>query len=263
MDSLNSPLIDSHCHPHFLPLGEDIGAVVQGMDEHGVVAALAIATTRREWEIVQQLTQDYPQRFYAALGLHPTNPEILNADDLYESAQSPSVVAIGETGLDFFRNNVDEAQQRKQFIAQIQVARALKKPLIIHTRDSLDATLEILRAENAQDIGGVLHCWTGDKDGVAAAIDINFCVSFTGIVSFKNAANLRAVVRSTPADSYMVETDAPYLAPEPKRGQTNTAGYVRHVAAAVAAARNESLNQVAADTTKTFARLFKISALAS
>lgn len=255
-EDADSVLIDSHCHPHFPPLGADPAAVVAEMDAQQVAAALAVATTQQEWTTVCQLAAHYPARFFAALGIHPTTDEPLDEDALHTAAQNPAVLAIGETGLDFYRNTVDEAQQRRQFAAHIRVARAVKKPLIIHTRDSLDAVLDVLQKENAQDIGGVLHCWTGDAQGVAAAVAINFCVSFTGIVSFKNAEVLRAVVRTTPADAYMVETDAPYLAPVPQRGKTNTPGYVRYVAQAVAAARNTTTAQVAAETTATFHRLF-------
>ena len=144
----------------------------------------------------------------------------------------------------------------RRFAAHIAAARRLQKPLIIHTRDSMAATLDMLKAENAKEVGGVLHCYTGDTDGVRAALDINFIVSFTGIISFKKSDNMREVAKLVPADGYMVETDAPYLAPVPQRGKTNTPAYVRHVAEALAVARKTSLEQIAHETTQTFNRLF-------
>ena len=253
-------LIDSHCHPHFPPLGEDIAGVVAAMREHGVVHALAVATCLAEVNTVKRLVTKYGDFFSTACGVHPTTDknERVSVDDLVRLCVDESVLAIGETGLDFFRDEVPEAVQRERFAVHIAAARELHKPLIIHTRDSLDSVLDMLRAEKADEVGGVLHCYTGDVDGARRGLDVNFMVSFSGIASFKKAEQLREVARYIPASRYLIETDAPYLAPTPYRGKTNTPGYVRFVAAAVAAARGYSEAQVAAETTANFRQLFNV-----
>lgn len=260
-DAVYSPdaghLVDSHCHPHFPPLGEDADKVVETMRAHGVFRALAIATTLGEAATVSRLAAAYPGVFYAACGIHPTTDEDADAATLTQLCADKSVLAVGETGLDFFRDGVPAATQRRRFAAHIAAAVALNKPLVIHTRDSLDATLDMLRSEDAGRAGGVLHCYTGDMDGVRRALDINFMVSFSGIVAFKNAHTLREVARFVPSAHYLVETDAPYLAPPPHRGKINQPGYVRYVAAAVAQARNCPETQIAAETTANFNRLFR------
>ncbi len=251
-------LVDSHCHPHFPPLGEDPAAVVADMSAMGVQAALAVATSAKEAPAILALTEKYPNRFFAACGIHPLSDDDKNDDEetIMRLCAAQKVLAVGETGLDFFRGGGNETAQRRRFAAHIAAARRLQKPLIIHTRDSMAATLDMLKAENAKEVGGVLHCYTGDTDGVRAALDINFIVSFTGIISFKKSDNMREVAKLVPADGYMVETDAPYLAPVPQRGKTNTPAYVRHVAEALAVARKTSLEQIAHETTQTFNRLF-------
>lgn len=251
-------LIDSHCHPHFPPLGADLTAVRTTMDEHRVSGALAVATTSLEWPVVKRLAQDYKGLFYAACGVHPLSGANEPDDEqaLTAACDDPQVLAVGETGLDFFHRQDTEAMQRRRFAAHIAAARRLKKPLIIHTRDSLAATLDMLIAENARDVGGVLHCFTGDAKDARAGLNLNFVVSFSGIVTFKKSEAMRAAAAAVPADGYMIETDAPYLAPAPHRGKTNTPGYVRYVAETLAAVRGQSPAQVAAETTATFNRLF-------
>ena len=252
-------LIDSHCHPHFLPLGDSVETVLADMTAAGVQAALAVATSEQEAQEVLALCKKYPERFFAACGIHPLSDDDEKDDDeaVIKLCADEKVLAVGETGLDFFRAGDSKAAQRRRFAAHIAAARRLQKPLIIHTRDSIAAVLDMLRAENASEVGGVLHCYTGGTEGAKAALDINFIVSFTGIISFKKSDDMRAVAKFVPADGYMVETDAPYLAPVPHRGKTNTPAYVRHVAEATAAARGVSLSQVAIETTQTFNRLFK------
>ena len=257
MNTNSCALIDSHCHPHFPPLGDDIAAVLEDMRTHHVAAALAVATCADEVATVKSLAANHPGVFYAACGVHPTTDEDADAKTLAQWCDDDIVLAVGETGLDFFRREVDEERQRRRFSAHIEAARRIGKPLIIHTRDSIDATLEMLEQENAADIGGVLHCFTGDARQMRRALAINFYVSFSGIVSFKNAGDLRDVLKQTPPQYYLVETDSPYLAPTPHRGKTNTPGFVRHVAAAAAQARNCSEEQVAAETTGNFNRLFR------
>ncbi|MBE8158209.1 MAG: TatD family hydrolase [Betaproteobacteria bacterium] len=250
-------LVDSHCHPHFPPLGENISVVRTAMSENHVAVALAVATCGGEWARVKSLAQEYPGVFYAAVGVHPLAGE--EADDeqtLAKACAAPEVLAVGETGLDFFRGGETEAMQRRRFAAHIAAARRLKKPLIIHMRNSQAAVFDMLRAENARDVGGVLHCFTGEPEDAHAARDINFIVSFSGIITYKKSEPLRQTAAAIPADGYLVETDAPYLTPAPHRGKTNTPAYVRYVAEAVAAARKETVAQTAAQTAKNFARVF-------
>ena len=251
-------LIDSHCHPHFPQLGGNITAVYQQMTAHQVSAALVVATKTSEWEIIRQLTTDYVNIFYAAIGIHPLAEASDTADEqtLIKACRSPQVIAVGETGLDFFRGKDNEAMQRQRFALHIAAAKQLNKPLIIHTRDSLAETLDMLRAENARNVGGVLHCFSGSYKDVVVARDINFIVSFSGIVTFKKSHDLRAIATAVDDDGYLVETDAPYLSPAPYRGKTNTPGYVRYVADAVAMARRQPIEKIAAATTENFNRLF-------
>ena len=249
-------LVDSHCHPHFPQFSGNIAAVRAGMREHNVAAALAIATTSAEFSTVKQLAADYPSEFYAACGIHPNNSEDISAEALQAACADETVIAVGETGLDYHHEG-DRDSQRHRFVLHIEAARALGKPLIIHTRNSLDDTLAVLAGCDVGEIGGVFHCYAGDVDGARRILDLGFCLSFTGIVSFKNAAAVRAAAAYVPSDRYMVETDAPYLAPVPHRGKCNTPGYVRYVAQAMAAARNSDEAQVARESSATFVRLFK------
>ena len=258
MTTATSALIDSHCHLHFPPLGDDIPALLAAMREHGVHSALAVATDRSEMETVRQLAAAHPQHIHAACGIHPTTDDTIDLAALIHACAPQTVIAVGETGLDHFHQPINRERQRANFTTHIEAARRLCKPLIIHTRESLTATLDILKAERADDIGGVMHCYTGDKESARRALDLNFYLSFSGIISFKNAAALREVAAWVPADRYLVETDSPYLAPVPYRGKTNTPGYVRHVARAVAAARGETETVVAIETTANFQRLFNI-----
>ena len=249
---------DSHCHPHFPQLGDNIADVLKEMKDNNVHRALTVATTGKEWARVKQLARDYPGVFYAACGVHPLSSEDEQDDEktLTEICATEEVLAIGETGLDFFRGKESEAMQRQRFAAHIAVARKLRKPLIIHARDSLTEILDMLRAENARDVGGVLHCFTGGQAEAKAGLDINFIISFSGIVTFKKTDDLRALAAATPADGYMVETDAPYLAPTPHRGKINTPGWTRHVGEMVAVARSQDPAKTAAETEANFNRLF-------
>lgn len=250
-------LIDSHCHPHFPQCG-DLAEVVAEMRAANIGAALAVATSRDELPVVAALPEQHPGRFHAALGLHPLGDDYAaTADEIAEWCRPGHVLAVGETGLDFFRGRETEDAQRRLFAAHIAAAKMLGKPLVIHTRDSADAALAMLKAEGADAVGGVLHCFTGDIRQAQAALDINFIISFSGVVTFKNADNIRAVARWVPADSYMVETDAPYLAPVPHRGKTNRPAYVRETARAVAVVRGADEATVAEETTNNFNRLFR------
>ena len=249
-------LIDSHCHPHFPQLG-DIADIAADMRAQNIASALAVATSRAEVPVVSDLAKNHPGVFYAALGLHPLSGESADADEIAGWCADESVLAVGETGLDFFRGRETESAQRELFSAHIAAAKRVGKPLVIHTRDSADAAIAALKAEGADAVGGVLHCFTGDIRQAKAALDINFIVSFAGMLTFKSAQNIRDVARWAPADSYMVETDAPYLAPVPHRGKTNRPAFVRETARALALARESDEATVARETTENFNRLFR------
>ena len=254
MSAVKHSLVDSHCHPHFPQLADLRDSLAAQMAQNGVSGALAVATDLQQGTEVKQLAADYPGVFYAACGVHPLSDSTCedSEESIIKCCSDKNVVAVGETGLDFFRGRDSEHKQRRRFAAHISAARKLNKPLIIHTRNSLPETLDMLAAENARDCGGVLHCYTGDAEGINIAAAINFIVSFTGIVSFGNAADMRAAAKAAPPDGYMVETDSPYLAPVPHRGKVCTPAMVRYVANAVATARNTTFAEVASQTTKTF-----------
>ena len=200
-------------------------------------------------------------RVSASVGLHPNeqdghDPDV---DELVAYAKHPKVIAIGETGLDYFRSEGDLDWQRDRFRRHITAAKQAGKPLIIHSRDAKEDTLRILEEESAGEAGGVMHCFTGDWDMAKRAMDLNFYISFSGIVTFKSARELQEVATRMPAERYLVETDSPYLAPVPHRGKPNQPAFVRHVAEFIAELRGESYEQVAAETTRNFEHLFKVS----
>lgn len=255
MTTDNCVVIDSHCHPHFPELGEDIEGMLQIMDANNVRAALAVATCKSEYEQVIALVNQYPSRFYAACGIHPCTDEDIELEVLQQWCSSEKIVAVGETGLDYFHKNISKDRQKKRFVLHIEVAKKIKKPLIIHMRDSFDSVIDLLCAH--RECVGVMHCFTGDISQAKQALDLGFYISFSGIVSFKKSTELRQVAAYVPSDRYLVETDSPYLAPVPYRGKTNSPGYVYHVANAVATARACSITQVATETTNNFYRLFR------
>ena len=257
MDESRPMLIDSHCHPHFPQLGGDAAAIAAAMRASGVVSALAVATCRAEMPTVLEWTRAHPGVFHAALGLHPLGGESADADEIAGWCGAAEVLAAGETGLDFFRGRETEAAQRELFAAHIAAAKRVGKPLVIHTRDSADAALEMLRAEGADAVGGVLHCFTGDIRQARLGLEINFMVSFSGVLTFKNAENVRMAARWAPADGYLVETDAPYLAPVPHRGKVNHPSYVCETARVLAEVRGCDLETVARQTAENFNRLFR------
>ncbi len=179
-------------------------------------------------------------------------------DELVDRAQHPGVIAIGETGLDYFRSEGDLDWQRERFRRHIAAAKQSGKPLIIHSRDAKEDTLKILEEEQASEVGGVMHCFTGDWEMAQRAMELNFYISFSGIVTYKSARELQEIATRMPADRYLVETDSPYLAPVPHRGKPNQPAFVRHVAEYIAELRGESYEQVAAATTENFRTLFKV-----
>ncbi len=252
-------LVDSHCHLNFAPLAEDIDGELAAAREAGVAHLLAIAVDLEHYPEVLALAEGHAE-ISASVGVHPNSREGEEPDveRLVALGGHPQVVAIGETGLDYFRSEGDLDWQRARFERHIAAARALGKPLVVHTREAAADTLDLLRACEASDCGGVIHCFTEDWPFARAVLDLGFYVSFSGIVTFKSARQVQDVARKVPADRYLVETDAPYLAPVPHRGKPNRPAWVRHVAEFVAGLRGEPLATVAEQTTANFQRLFGV-----
>ncbi len=251
-------LVDSHCHLDFPDLIENETDILERMADNGVTHALCVSVKLETLPAVIGLAERHANLF-ASVGVHPDNADCEEPDEarLLALAAHPRVVAIGETGLDYYWHKDAPEWQRARFRTHIRAARSCAKPLIIHTRNSAADTLRLMREEGADQVGGVMHCFTETLEVAKLALDLNFHISFSGIVSFKNAEALRDVARFVPSDRLLVETDAPYLAPMPFRGKTNQPAYVRHVAQAVADARGENLASVAEATTRNFFRLFK------
>jgi TatD DNase family protein len=252
-------LVDSHCHLDFPELAADIPNLLKTMEENRVGWALCAGVTLERFPAMLDIVRAHGNLF-AAVGVHPDTEEPAREADeatLLKLADDPKVVAIGETGLDYYRLTGDLEWQRERFRTHIRAARACGKPLIIHTRAAAEDTLRVLREEKAEEVGGVFHCFTETADVAREALDLGFHVSFSGIVTFKNAVDLKAVARTVPLDRLLVETDAPYLAPVPFRGKTNQPAYVRHVAEEIASLRELPLDAVISATTDNFFRLFK------
>lgn len=220
--------------------------------------ALCVSVTLDKFPEVLRLAEQY-DNFYASVGVHPDYENIKepSVDVLCRLAQHPKVVAIGETGLDYFRLNGDLEWQRSRFRTHIRAAILAGKPLIIHTRNAADDTLRIMQEEGAHQAGGVMHCFTESLEMAEAAIEMGFYISFSGIVTFKNAAQLKEVAQKIPLDKILVETDSPYLAPVPFRGKTNQPAYVKYVAQEIANLREISMEAVMQATTQNFFNLFK------
>jgi len=251
-------LVDSHCHLNFPELLANLPAIKQSMQDNQVGHALCISVTLPDFPQVLALAEEN-ENFYASVGVHPDYEDIQEptVDELIKLANHPKVIAIGETGLDYFRLTGDLEWQRTRFRTHIRAAIATGKPLVIHTRNSPEDTLRIMREENAQQVGGVMHCFTESLDVALEAIALGFYISFSGIITFKNAHTIKEVAKHVPLNRILVETDSPYLAPTPYRGKTNQPSYVKHVAEEVANLRGISFDELAAATTENFFRLFK------
>ena len=252
--------VDSHCHLNFPELAGQMPALLDAMAANRVTHALCISVTLPEFPDVLKLATEHAN-LYATVGVHPDTeglPEPSVAE-LVGLAARPKVVAIGETGLDYYRLTGDLEWQRTRFRTHIRAARSCGRPLVIHTRSAADDTLAIMREEQAGEAGGVMHCFTESWEVAQGALDLGFHISFSGIVTFKNAQPLKDVARRVPLDRMLIETDAPYLAPVPFRGKTNQPAYVRYVAEEIARLRGATVEQIAKATSANFFRLFGVS----
>jgi TatD DNase family protein len=252
-------LVDSHCHLDFPDLASRLDDVMASMRDNGVSHALCVSVNLEDFPRVLALAETHSNLF-ASIGVHPDyeNLEEPQAAQLASLARHPRIVAIGETGLDYFRLTGDLEWQRERFRQHIRAARACGKPLIIHTRAAAEDTLHIMAEEGADRVGGVMHCFTESWEVAQQAMEMNFYISFSGIVTFKNAVALKDVARKIGLKRMLIETDSPYLAPVPHRGKINQPAFVRHVAEEIAALRGIRLEEVAAATTANFFNLFKV-----
>lgn len=252
-------LIDSHCHLDFPELADNLPAILETMRENDVGAALCVSVTLEDFPKVLALAEQH-DNLYASVGVHPDYPDLREPTvaELVELARHPKIVAIGETGLDYYRLTGDLEWQRERFRVHIRAARQSRKPLIIHTRSASADTLRLMLEEGANEAGGVMHCFTESWEVAQGALDMGFHISFSGIVTFKNAKDLKDVASRVPLERLLVETDSPYLAPVPYRGKTNQPGWVKHVAEEVARLQNRTFVEVAAATTQNFLKLFNI-----
>jgi TatD DNase family protein len=253
-----TPLVDSHCHLNFEPLNAGLEDVLQRARDNGVGHMLCVSVTLETFPEIRMLAHGHTQVF-ASVGVHPNETEGREptVDDLVGLAKDERVVAIGETGLDYYRSHGDMGWQQERFRRHIRAAKQSGKPLIVHTREAADDTLRIMREEGAADIGGVMHCFTESWEVAHQALDLNFYISFSGIITFRNADALREVAKRVPDDRLLIETDAPYLAPMPHRGKTNEPAFVRYVAESLANTRVSTLDEIADVTTRNFFSLFR------
>ncbi|NJC33496.1 TatD DNase family protein [Sphingomonas jejuensis] len=251
--------VDSHCHLNYPGLAEDQGAVLARARAAGVNMMLNIATRAGEWDAVLATAEREPDVF-ATVGIHPheadQHPDV-DTKRLVERARNPRVIGIGESGLDYYYDKSDRARQRDSFRAHIRAARETGLPIIVHTRDAEGDTADILGEEMGKGAyTGVIHCFTASDAFARIALDLGLFISFSGIVTFKNARDLQDVARTVPADRLLIETDAPFLAPVPHRGRTCEPAFVANTASFLADLRDVSIDALAADTSANFARLF-------
>ncbi|MDQ2915554.1 MAG: TatD family hydrolase [Pseudomonadota bacterium] len=251
--------VDSHCHLDFPELRDDLPRVLDAMRENAVTHALCIGVEMNAWPGVHALALAHPN-LYASVGVHPDYADLEEptVELLVARSRESKVVAIGETGLDYFRLTGDLGWQRTRFRTHIRAAREAARPLVIHTRAAADDTIAIMHDERADEAGGVMHCFTETWDVAQRALDLGFHISFSGIVTFRNAAALKDVARRVPLERMLIETDSPYLAPVPHRGKRNQPAWVRHVAEEIAALREIPVAAIAQATSDNFFRLFRI-----
>ncbi|PKO48440.1 MAG: DNAase [Betaproteobacteria bacterium HGW-Betaproteobacteria-4] len=251
-------LVDSHCHLDFPDLAKRMPEVLQRMQENQVDLAVCIGVNLEDFPQVIALAEQHAQ-LYATVGVHPeyTDVEEPDEDRLLALAAHPKVIAIGETGLDYYWQKDQPEWQRDRFRTHIRAAKRCGKPLVVHTRDSASDTLRVLKEEGADTVGGVMHCFTENWDIACRALDLGFYLSFSGIVTFKNATIVKEVAQKCPLDRLLIETDSPYLAPAPYRGKPNEPAYVKYVAEEVARLRGLTVDAVHEATTENFFSLFK------
>lgn len=255
--------IDSHCHIDFPELAARMPEILAKMADNKVSHALCVSVDLPDFPRVLALAEQYPH-IYASVGVHPDYPDTPEptVEQLVNLSQHPKIIAIGETGLDYYRLEGDLEWQRERFRTHIRASRRCGKPLIIHTRAASADTIRIMREEGAGTdrggVAGVMHCFTESLEVAQAAMEMGFYISFSGIVTFKSAKELQAVAKAVPLDRMLIETDSPYLAPVPFRGKMNEPGYVSHVAEFIATLKDVPLRDVAQQTTDNFFNLFKV-----
>ncbi len=259
-------LVDSHCHLNMIDyqaLGSDLDTVIQEATKAGVEHMLCVGCgLHRDAASIIKIIERY-ENVSGSVGLHPDESVAQEPGlaDLLALADHPKMIALGETGLDYYQsteNNPSPIVQQARFAMHIEASKITKKPLIIHTRQAKADTIALMRSEGAEQAGGVMHCFTEDWEMASQALDLGFYLSFSGIVTFKNAIDLQAVAKKAPLDRLLVETDSPYLAPVPYRGKINKPAYVKEVALFIANLRGISFEVLAKQTTENFYRLFKV-----
>jgi TatD DNase family protein len=264
MNNLISPtLIDSHCHLHTIDLTEfdqDMKQLLEAAHNNGVEHMLCVCIELEDLPAIQSLAEKY-SNISTSAGIHPNvDTQLVLAEELISLSSHPSCIAIGETGLDYYRTETDEAKglQRDLFREHIRASRHTSKPLIIHTREAAQDTLLLMKEEKADEVGGVMHCFAEDWEVAQRALDLNFYISFSGIVTFKNALQLQEVAKKVPLDRILIETDSPYLAPMPFRGKQNHPALVKYVAHKLSDLLQIDFATLAAQTTANFYRCFRI-----
>jgi len=253
-------LIDSHAHLEMPDFKKDLEVVIQRAKESGVEYIFTVGTEKKDWRRALEIANSHPT-IYAILGVHPHNAKEID-DQTYpmlrELCRDKKVRALGEMGLDFFRNLSPRDTQLKRFREQIGVARELVLPIVVHDREAHRETLEILKSENAEECGGIIHCFSGDYEMAKICMDMGFYISIPGSITFKNAESFREIVKRIPLESLLVETDAPFLTPEPFRGKRNESGYVRYTAQRLAEIKKVSFEKVAEVTTENALRVYRL-----
>jgi len=255
-------LIDSHAHLEMPEFKKDLEAVIQRANESGVEYIFTVGTERKDWKKALEIANSHPS-IYAILGVHPHNAKEID-DQTYpmlkEFCRNGKVKAFGEIGLDFFRNLSPQDIQLKRFREQIGLAKELGLPIVVHDREAHHETMEILKSEKAEERGGIIHCFSGNYEMAKVCIEMGFYISIPGSITFKNAEGLREVVKKIPLESLLVETDAPFLTPEPFRGKRNEPSYVRYTAQKVAEVKNVSFERVAEVTTENALKVYRLKA---
>ena len=255
-------LIDSHCHLDRIdlkPYQNDFSLFMAEVEAHQIEHLLCVAIDLEAYPAMLKLVSDF-KNISVTVGVHPNVQDAIepSIQDLITLGEAKKVIGIGETGLDYFRSEGDLDWQHKRFRNHIKAAKLLKKPLIIHTREAQEDTLRILKEEGADEVGGIIHCFTEDWEFAKKAIDIIFHISFSGIITFKNAVSIQEVAKKVPANRFLIETDSPYLAPTPFRGRPNYPTYVRYVAEQIADLRGVTTTEIAELSTNNFYNLFQL-----